>query len=171
MEPGGHYDCDMHPTAGSCVAQEVTATALCHLVGGDDCEQTSGGTSWQVAEDAHWEPTEMRPGPLLPSEQQVCQNQLSNIETVKLGSALVAIGVLAYGLWSGICGSSWPSPPQEAPLVGDDELVIDSDGGTHRGTSRDASQKISPTWGSGRVAPRQVSIRDLQTSRIPSRGE
>ena len=141
MEPGGHYNCDIHPLAGNCVGQEMAGSVLCHALGGDDCEQTSGGSSWQIADGATWEPTEMIPGPSLPSEQAVCQQRLGNMETLQLGGAMVTIGVLVYGIWKGICGSVWPSPPEEVPLIGDDQLVISSDGRLHRETSGNASQK------------------------------
>ena len=128
MEPGRQHDCDTSVTA-KCVGHKAAMGAICALTGDDDCD-TSGGMYWDLAEGAEFKPTEYGPGPLLPSEQQLCQDELTNLEIASLVGVAASIGVLLYGLYKACTDSSW-STNVGPDLVGDDTLVITPNGREH----------------------------------------
>ena len=129
-EPGRDHDCDVS-TSGGCFAQSAAATAVCSLMGNDDCDGADVGlTSWEQAEGAKFVPTAHGPGPLLPSEQQQCHTALNRQEVANLVGAAVSVGVLLYGLYRACTESRHITPAPD--LVGDDTLVITPDGREHR---------------------------------------
>ena len=137
MEPGGEFSCDLNPTLGSCITQEIVGAGICTLLGGEDCETvSSASTGWAKADDATFTVTETGPGPLLPSDQQMCQNRLSNQEALDLTGAVAAVGVLLYGIYKACTNSSWSSSANPADLVGDDTLVITPDGQEHHSSTK-----------------------------------
>lgn len=149
MEPGGEYNCDNvgNGLLAGCIGNKVTQSAFCALVGDEDCD-FPGGYAWATADGANFEVTETGPGPNLPSEHAQCSNNLSGQETMALGAAIVSVGVLLFGLYNACTNYQTPSQETRVNLVGDDSLVITSDGREHRGgykKRRRKSKKMKKT--------------------------
>jgi hypothetical protein len=130
MEPGRYHNCDVS-TSGKCLAQNTIKLGLCAISGEENCDTSGGLDLWETAKGAKFKPTEYGPGPFLPSEKQVCQSKLSTHETVSLVAAVASLGVLLYGVYK-VCTSPYKPPT----LLGDDTLIITSDGKEHQTNDR-----------------------------------
>lgn len=149
MEPGGDYDCDGmgNGLLPGCIANSAGNTLVCALAGDEDCD-LPGGYAWARADGATFEVTETGPGPDLPSEHAQCSNKLSNQETMALGASIVSMGVLLYGLYSACTNFRSAREDTRVNLVGEDSLVITSDGREHRGGYRKRRRKTKKRKGS-----------------------